>query len=773
MGYQGHPMRTLMMVRRIPFSIVFVFSLVCVSALVATAAYAYAAPASDDSAPLAPHTVTVTNPGAQTTNPLSAHVDVAIKAADSDKSATLTYSATGLPPGLAISKTTGVISGTVTTADKTTVKVTATDSTKATGTATFTWTARNTIAITTPKPQATTVGTAVALAVLAEDDDTKATPLKWTASGLPAGLAINAADGVITGTPTKAGAYTATVTVTDTTKSAASVSFGWKISDLIAVAAPGSERSTVGVPITPVPVTATDSAAGASFTYRAASTNLASGKTTAGPPPGLTVNPATGTITGTPTGDAAHYTVTVTATDSTGATGSAPIAWTIANLVKVTPPGVTKFWAGIPAQVKIKATDSDPAQTLTYTATGLPAGLTINPATGVISGRPTTISKGTATVTATDGAGSAGTATAGWSVQLAIIIPDPGTVRTTAGQALNVRLSFTDAAGRPDHVTLSATGLPSGLVFQGAPATIYGWATAPGTYHVTIHAKGSLGDTSSMVFPLVVTAAPDTGPTGQLRLDLGGQCLDDLGNRSANGAAAVLWSCRSGGPAERWTLASDGTIRIHGKCLEVAGNGGYLGQGVRLWPCDAGGAGPREIWLTGTDGELGSAQSGLCLSDPRSTASNGTRPTLIPCGLKRGQIWTTPAERLLSALSGTCADDLHSAGTNGNVIDMYACNGTASQSWTVEPDATLRMFGDKCVTVRGPLGRIAAKIELWTCIAGDKAQKWTLVRGNTLSGELKAGGVCLAIPSMTAPATSQLRTAPCAPADPRVHWHIW
>jgi hypothetical protein len=681
LGYQGHPMRTLMMVRRIPFSIVFVFSLVCVSALVATAAYAYAAPASDDSAPLAPHTVTVTNPGAQTTNPLSARADLAIKAADSDKSATLTYSATGLPPGLAISKTTGIVSGTVTTADKATVEVTATDSTKATGSATFTWTARNTIAITTPKPQATAAGTAVAVAVPAEDDDLAATPLKWTASGLPPGLAVDAADGVITGTPTTGGAYTATVTVTDTTKSAASVSFGWKISDLITV----------------------------------------------------------------------------------------------------TPPGAKRFWAGVPIQVQVKATDSDPAQTLTYTAAGLPAGLKVNPSTGVISGTPTTISKGTATVTATDGAGSVGTAAFGWSVQLAIIIPDPGTVRTTAGQALNVRLSFSDAIGRLDHVTLSATGLPSGLVFQGAPpiegtpATIYGWATGAGTYHVTIHAKGSLGDTSSMVFPLVVRAAPDTGPTGQLRLDLGRQCLDDLGNSSANGARVALWNCRAGGAAERWTLASDGTVRIHGKCLEVDGNAGYLGQGVQLAPCAAGSAGPapREIWLTGTDGELGNARSGLCLSDPRSTASNGTRLTLTPCKLNRGQIWTPPAERILSALSGTCADDLHSAGTNGNVIDMYACNGSASQSWAVQPDATLRMFGNKCVTVRGPLGRVAAKIELWSCIAGDKAQKWTLVRGSTLGGELRAAGVCLAVPSMTAPATSQLRTAPCAPADPRVHWHLW
>ncbi len=767
-------MRTPTLANRIRIPIITACVLLSGSALGATATAAYATPVRGSASPAAAHKITVTNPGAQTTNPLSAKVDLAIKAADSDKSAALTYSATGLPPGLAISKTTGLISGTVSTADKTTVTVKATDSTKATGSATFTWTARNTIAITTPKPPTTAVGTAVALAVLAEDDDLKATPLKWTASGLPAGLAISAADGVITGAPAKAGTYTVKVTVTDSTKSAASVDFSWKISDLITVNAPGSERSTIGLAITPVPVTATDSAGKASFTYRADSTNLATGKKVAGTPPGLAINPKTGTITGTPAGDAAHYTVTVIATDATGATGSAPIGWTIANLVKVTPPGVRKFWSRIAATFTVRATDSDPAQTLAYSATGLPAGLTINPATGVISGRAATVSKGTATVTATDRAGSAGSVTFPWSVQLAIIIPDPGTVRATAGHALTLRLSHTDAAGPADHVTLSATGLPSGLTFEPGPATVYGWVSAPGSYHVTIHAQGSLGDISSMVFPLVIMAAPVTGPTGQLRLDLGGQCLDDLGNRSANGTRVLLWNCRSGGAAERWTLVSDGTIRIHGKCLEVDGNGGYLGQGVQLEPCAlSSSAGPREIWLTGTDGELGNARSGLCLSDPRSTAGNGRWLTLTACKLKRGQIWTAPAQRLLSALFNTCADDLHSGGNNGNVIDMYTCNGTASQSWTVQPDATLRMFGGKCLTVRGPVGRLAAKIELWNCIGGDKAQKWTLVRGSTLSGEIEQSGVCLAVPSMTAADTSQLRTAPCAPADPRVHWHIW
>ena len=63
-----------------------------------------------------------------------------VKATDSASGQTLTYSAAGLPPGLSISSSTGLISGTPTTAGTSTVTVTATDGTGASGSATFTWT---------------------------------------------------------------------------------------------------------------------------------------------------------------------------------------------------------------------------------------------------------------------------------------------------------------------------------------------------------------------------------------------------------------------------------------------------------------------------------------------------------------------------------------------------------------------------------------------------------------------------------------------------------
>jgi subtilase family serine protease len=84
------------------------------------------------------NTVTVTNPGSQTST-VGTAVSLQIKGSDSASGQTLTYSATGLPAGLSISSS-GLISGTPTTAESSSVTVTAKDTTGAAGSASFTWT---------------------------------------------------------------------------------------------------------------------------------------------------------------------------------------------------------------------------------------------------------------------------------------------------------------------------------------------------------------------------------------------------------------------------------------------------------------------------------------------------------------------------------------------------------------------------------------------------------------------------------------------------------
>ncbi|GHD89343.1 putative Ig domain-containing protein [Streptomyces naganishii] len=84
------------------------------------------------------NTVTVTNPGSQSTA-TGGSASLQIQASDS-AGASLTYSATGLPPGLSINSSTGLISGTASTAGTYQVTVTAKDSTGASGSTSFTWT---------------------------------------------------------------------------------------------------------------------------------------------------------------------------------------------------------------------------------------------------------------------------------------------------------------------------------------------------------------------------------------------------------------------------------------------------------------------------------------------------------------------------------------------------------------------------------------------------------------------------------------------------------
>ncbi len=176
------------------------------------------------------NTVTVTNPGAQTSK-VGTAASLQIQASDSVSGQTLTYSAAGLPAGLSVNSSTGLISGTPTTAGTSTVTVTATDTTGASGSASFSWTVNpaggNTVTVTNPGSQTSTVGTAVSLQVQASDSAAGQT-LTYAASGLPAGLSIGPS-GLIAGTPTTASTSTATVTATDGTGATGSAVFSWTV----------------------------------------------------------------------------------------------------------------------------------------------------------------------------------------------------------------------------------------------------------------------------------------------------------------------------------------------------------------------------------------------------------------------------------------------------------------------------------------------------------------------------------------------------------------
>src|SRR5208282_1105091 len=108
--------------------------------------------------------------------------------------------------------------------------------------------------------------------------------LTYSASGLPAGLSINASTGVISGTVTGAAkTYAVTVSVGDGHGARTSQSFSWKITTL-SVTNPGTQSAAVGATVT-LAIIATGLPAGDSWSF-----------SDTGLPPGLMINPTTGVI---------------------------------------------------------------------------------------------------------------------------------------------------------------------------------------------------------------------------------------------------------------------------------------------------------------------------------------------------------------------------------------------------------------------------------------------------------------------------------------------
>ena len=134
----------------------------------------------------------------------------------------------------------------------------------------------------------------------------------------------------------------------------------------------------------------------------------------------------TGAITGTVSvGDAANgpYSVTIVANDGTY-TAQTSFTWNVNSPITITDDGDQTNNAGQTVSVTILASDAA-LGTLSYSATGLPNGLSINSSTGVISGTLSYGGSWSPTITVTDGTYT-NTDTFNWTVGSPILITDQG-----------------------------------------------------------------------------------------------------------------------------------------------------------------------------------------------------------------------------------------------------------------------------------------------------------------------------------------------------------
>jgi hypothetical protein len=156
-----------------------------------------------------------------------------------------------------------------------------------------------------------------------------------------------------------------------------------------------------------------------------------------------------------------------------------------APTVTVTDPGPQTSVVGNAASLQIQATDSA-NDALTYSATGLPAGLSISSSTGLISGTPTTVQTGTVTVMAKDADGGSGATTFAWTVSARST-----TVAVTCSPAT---IAPADATGCTATVTDTASGTsttPTGTIDFSSPPTADGSFAAGGA--CTLAATGTTG----------------------------------------------------------------------------------------------------------------------------------------------------------------------------------------------------------------------------------------------------------------------------------------
>jgi YVTN family beta-propeller protein len=396
--------------------------------------------------------------------------------------------------------------------------------------------------ITQPADQAGVVAQAASLQISASDPTGET--LAYSATGLPTGMSINSATGLISGTPTVAATFEVTVTVRDTSNETATTSFDWTIRSPGAVAGlqyDYYQGTWSALPnfaaLTPIK---TGTVTNFSLAPRNRNNNFAfrfKGK--------LSVAQA-GTYTFFTTSDdgsqlflnntlvvnndgvhgalersgtinlaAGEHDIVVTYFEQSSAEvltvsyqgpgltkraiPATKLSYTILP-VTVSPPGNQTTAVNTAVSLQIQATGGSGA--LRYGATGLPTGLSINTTTGLISGTPTVVGTSNVTVTATDANNVSSSVSFTWTIQPPSLVLHPLTV---SPKQSNTSITFTATvtnAVNPRFKWLWGDGTPE--TAYSTSATITKSYAAPGMYVAKVTATDDRGVEVSRMFTQII-----------------------------------------------------------------------------------------------------------------------------------------------------------------------------------------------------------------------------------------------------------------------------
>ncbi|WP_167332668.1 putative Ig domain-containing protein [Rhizobium freirei] len=426
------------------------------------------------------------------------------------------------------------------------------------GTDSFTYTASNADGTSAPATVSITVSTptiAIAPATLPTATVATAYSETITASGgtspysyavttgvLPAGLTLSSG-GVLSGTPTASGTFNLTITATDSSTGAGPFSASRAYTLVTNIQAPvaGNVAATVAANSSANAITL--AVTGGAATSAAIVTPAAHGTATA--------TSAT-TVAYTPVaGYSGPDSFTYTATNGSGTSAPATISITVTAPTLSFSPASGALAAGMMnAAYSQTVTASGGTSPYGYGVTGtLPAGLTLNHATGAITGTPTASGNYSFSISATDANNA--TTSAAYTIAIApppttfVFSPAGGALtEAMAGEAYSQQVSATGGTGVKIY-SLASGSLPNGLVLNISTGQLNGPLASgtEGDYSFTIQVRDGNGATATAAYTLKVKNRSVTVADEVVNVPAGSAPGDVYLNRGATGGpftAAIL-----------------------------------------------------------------------------------------------------------------------------------------------------------------------------------------------------------------------------------------